>query len=236
MAFKENFEQFEQLLIANRANRKILEQVEAVDARLHSLIKKYSMTGPICHVGSKLHSGDDEGAAQLRKQFKHMSNYEYVGIDIEDGPNVDVVCDLTIPDFQQQRSDLVGRFGFIYCSALLEHVQNPFLAAANISSMLKPGGHIFFSGPWVWGYHQYPDDYWRLSFSGIKLVFPDIEWDDWFYTSTNQKLGLRIKSQSQVNERKIFQMLSPAISDEMMITDRTLPYLNIVAIGRRKSA
>lgn len=116
----------------------------------------------------------------LRASFG-ISPAGYTGVDIEEGPNVDVVADLCAPNR--------AHFGCVYASALLEHVANPFQAASTLTGMLRCGGHLCYVGPWVWGYHAYPDDLWRLCFSGLQKLFPALEWQEWFYSGTLKGRG-----------------------------------------------
>jgi SAM-dependent methyltransferase len=197
------------------------------------MLDAHETEGPICHVGSLINNENptDEQAASFRRNFAHLKNPEVVGIDLFPGKNVDVTADLCSESFSTDNPSIVGKFGLVLCWALLEHVQNPFVAAKNISALLRPGGHLYFSGPWSWGYHSYPDDYWRISFSGLKVLFPDVAFDQWWYTGTNIKVGIEITSPDL--ERKLFAQTS-VTGVVTLISDRGMPYLQIGAIGRKK--
>jgi hypothetical protein len=193
----------------------------------------HAMEGPVCHVGSLINkeNATHEKAASFRHNFAHLKNPEFVGIDLFAGKNVDVTADLCSETFWTDNPSIVGKFGLVLCWALLEHVQNPFVAAKNIAALLRPGGHLYFVGPWVWGYHPYPDDYWRISISGLKVLFQDIAFDQWWYTGTNIDVGIEIRSVDR--ERKLFAQTS-VTGAVTLITDRGMPYLQIGAIGRKK--
>ena len=66
------------------------------------------------------------------------------------------------------------RFGTIFCLSVLEHCEEPFLVANNLTSLLKPGGKICLSVPFALGFHGYPSDYWRFTHEGIKKLFPKL--------------------------------------------------------------
>ena len=110
--------------------------------------------------GSRVY-GDKE---DRRKRYANA-----VGVDMSEGPGVDVVADLEA-DFLQ------GSFAHIECMSVLEHCRRPWLMAANLERMLEPGGTIFITVPFVWRVHGYPDDYWRFTVSGVKSLFNEIEW------------------------------------------------------------
>ncbi|MBN2180324.1 MAG: methyltransferase domain-containing protein [Sedimentisphaerales bacterium] len=138
-----------------------------------TFIRKYSgiFNGPYLEVGSK-----DYGSTQnLRSLFS--GGGEYIGIDMEDGPGVDIVLDMTA-DFNKIDVKLgKKRFGSIFCLSVLEHCDNPFKMAANLTSLLKPGGKICISAPFAWQIHGYPNDYWRFTPEGVKKLFPLIKFD-----------------------------------------------------------
>ena len=127
--------------------------------------------GPFLEVGSK-----DYGTTQdLRSLF--TSGDEYIGIDMEDGPGVDTVLDLT-NDFEQIDKKLgKRRFGTIFCLSVLEHCEDPFKMADNLTSLLKPNGQICISAPFAWQIHGYPNDYWRFTSEGIRKLFAGIQFD-----------------------------------------------------------
>ena|SRR5919106_2311018 len=197
------------------------------------LLIRLRARGPVCHVGSKNRDATDAEIVRWRGNFGGLDDPQVVGIDIEPGPNVDIVADLCAPGLLREHADLVGRFGFVYCSALLEHVADPFTAARNIEGMLRPGGHLYYRGPWVWGFHAYPSDYWRISVSGLKVLFPNIEFVDWWYMGTKENSGVRVDTPEI--ERSIFQEVG-LLTQRMgrHISDRGMPYLNIGAVGVRR--
>jgi SAM-dependent methyltransferase len=193
------------------------------------LLRRFEVDGPVCHVGAKDQGGSPEAAAQFRRNFARLTTPEVVGLDIFPGLNVDLVADVCAPDLFETHAQLKGRFGLVYCSALLEHVQEPFAAARNIAAMLRPGGQLYYTGPWVWGYHPYPDDYWRISFPGLKLLFPALEWRRRWYSGTLPKVGIAFEDSG--DERLLFQQQG-AKGVAGQLSDRAMPYLNINAIGR----
>ena len=136
-------------------------------------ISKYAeqLVGPFLEVGSK-----DYGSTQdLRSLFAGRGTY--VGVDMEDGPGVDVVLDLT-EDFGQIDAKLSGqRFGTIFCLSVLEHCEQPFKMAENLTLLLRQNGRVCIGAPFAWKVHAYPNDYWRFTPEGIKRLFPKVRFD-----------------------------------------------------------
>lgn len=95
-----------------------------------------------------------------------------VGVDMSEGPGVDVVMDL---EFHADCMSL-GHFEHIECMSVLEHVKRPWVMAHNLECLLAPGGTIYVTAPFIWKVHGYPDDYWRFTTSGVRQLFPSITW------------------------------------------------------------
>ncbi|MCB9078075.1 MAG: methyltransferase domain-containing protein [Anaerolineaceae bacterium] len=82
-------------------------------------------------------------------------------------PNITAdICDLPL-----ETDSIDG----VICAAILEHVYNPFGAAAELHRILKPGGKLFIYVPWMYRYHgnnEY-DDFYRYSRDGLRYMLRD---------------------------------------------------------------
>ena len=122
----------------------------------------------VIEVGSRARSG-----LSRRPMFKGM---DYVGVDIMDGENVDIVGDA------HTLSESVGRnrFDGLYTVSTYEHLIMPWKAAIEANRVLKPGGLIFIHTHQCLGMHDEPWDFWRFSdtawyglfnaFTGFEIV------------------------------------------------------------------
>jgi hypothetical protein len=138
-------------------------------------LKKFipKVSGPVLEIGSK-----DYGTTSSFREY--YCDHEYVGVDMEDGKNVDCVLDLT-----QGIGNLPKNyFALTICCSVLEHVRKPWVMAENITTLVRSRGMLYVSVPWVWGYHQYPDDYYRFSWRGIMELFPELEWEHIYYATS----------------------------------------------------
>jgi len=70
----------------------------------------------------------------------------------------------------------------VVCCHVLEHTVSPWKAARNIATVLKPGGLAYVATPWSQAFHAAPDDYWRFSVRGLKLLFDGFEILSSFYS------------------------------------------------------
>jgi hypothetical protein len=119
----------------------------------------------------------DYGSTQdIRNLLK--GTIDYIGVDMKAGPGVDKMLDLTW-DFTEIDTILGHRrFGTIFCLSVLEHCKNPFKMADNLTRLLKDGGKIIICVPFSWKIHAYPDDYWRFTPAALRLLFPDIAFNN----------------------------------------------------------
>ena len=79
-------------------------------------------------------------------------------LDILDYPDVDIVADIQyMPQVQDER------FDSIICTQVLEHIPNPFLAVKELHRVMKPGGKLFLTVPFLNNLHMEPHDYWRFT-------------------------------------------------------------------------
>lgn len=117
-------------------------------------------------------------------EARYGARARFIGLDIEAGDNVDLVFDICGDPAALDRALEGARFDLVVCEHVLEHVRAPWRAAAAIQALLAPGGHLLVAVPWVHPHHARPDDYWRMSFAGVALLFEALDVVDLFYTGT----------------------------------------------------
>ena len=92
---------------------------------------------------------------------------EYLGCDIENGIDVDIVCDV------HKLSETLGVESFdviITCSGF-EHFKYPHLAAHEIMKVLSINGVLFIQTHQSFPIHAYPYDYFRFSKQALEGLF-----------------------------------------------------------------
>lgn len=98
------------------------------------------------------------------KPYRNLFNTDnYVGIDIEGGGHSD---DAKIVDkFYDGKSIPFSseQFDNIICTQVLEHAEDPNALINECSRVIKQGGHIFISMPFMYGEHEAPYDYRRFT-------------------------------------------------------------------------
>lgn len=90
-------------------------------------------------------------------------------LDISEDRNPDIVgdvCDMSFPD---------NNFDSVFLMEVLEHVHDPNKAIREIYRVLKPGGTLVFSVPFIFPIHDRPHDYFRYTKYGLELLLRDYE-------------------------------------------------------------
>jgi len=127
---------------------------------------------PVLIVGSCMYDYDD---VDLRGLLGELGLHDITGIDIVDGPGVDEVLDICdAADFEARNR---GRFATVLCMEMITHVRQPFGLGATVTELLRPGGTVFLSECIVRKLSRMPVDHWRFTYTGIQLLFPDLDFD-----------------------------------------------------------
>ena len=84
--------------------------------------------------------------------------YEYTGVDIEKGNNVDIV--LQDPYSFKEIPD--ASYDVIISTSVFEHVEFFWLTYLEILRILKPKGIFYFNVPSNGDFHRWPQDCWRF--------------------------------------------------------------------------
>lgn len=112
-------------------------------------LQNYSIFGRILEVGSCNRNGG------LRDICPEAS--EWVGVDLEEGPGVDIVLDdphkLPFEDCS---------FDAVLSSSVFEHTEFFWELFKEKCRCVKPGGYIYINAPSSGEYHPYPTDSWRF--------------------------------------------------------------------------
>lgn len=221
--------------------------VEAFDLQW-ALLLEADARGTVLHVGSKASVLDNAG-----RWRGFLPRSRVIGIDLSAGDNVDVVADILAPVQDLRRRCGVRVFDKIICAHVLEHVAAPWVAARNLQHLLRPGGQLVVTVPWVQGYHEFPEDYWRMSFAGLRALFPEIDVELEFYTGAAEDIGYRLVWNGMPEhsprtcriERNLFQLMLDSIPEQQMFDDRPgtkiqlsrlyMPGCSVNLIGRRRS-
>lgn len=124
-------------------------------------VAQYGLEGDVLEVGSY----DQNGS--VRSLFPG----HYLGIDVRDGPGVDVAIPIDqVPTF--------CAVDVVVSTETLEHDPRPWQTVAHMARLLLPGGHLVltcrgFGENGSYGYHPDPVDYWRPSIDAVRVLLED---------------------------------------------------------------
>jgi SAM-dependent methyltransferase len=93
----------------------------------------------------------------------------YINVDVVRLPGVDVTASAELLPFP------ANLFQRVECDAVLEHVEHPERAMAEIERVLAPGGYAHLVVPFCHPFHEYPKDYRRFTLDGLKLMAGRLE-------------------------------------------------------------
>ncbi|MAF36676.1 hypothetical protein CL622_06185 [archaeon] len=137
----------------------------------------------IVDIGGGLKFG--KGLSQYEKLFESK---KYVVLDKEPSYNPDIIGDIHDLPLETNSVDAV------VCKAVLEHVEQPWLAVKEIHRVLKPGGKALFYVPFLYPYHAERGtykDFYRFSKDAVEYLFGNFSnleyvkvrgfFETWFY-------------------------------------------------------
>lgn len=111
-----------------------------------------------------LEIGSREVVSRSRRNL--FSEAEYVGFDLYDGDNVDVVGDA-----HKLSSYFDEKFDLIFSTAVFEHLAMPWVVAEEISKLLNPNGYIFIETHYSFSSHERPWHFFQYSEQALKVLF-----------------------------------------------------------------
>lgn len=112
----------------------------------------------------------DLGSLDVNGSYRDLfsSDAQYVGIDLSAGKNVDIVMSgeysVPVPD---------DHFDALISGQCFEHVRNPFRLMGEVKRIVKPGGLLLVTAPFMFSEHRYPIDCWRFLCDGWRAVFDE---------------------------------------------------------------
>ena len=126
------------------------------------------------------------GPSKARKQL--FAQATYVGMDVQAGPNVDIVGDA---HRLSSYFDEAEPFDLIHSSAVFEHLAMPWVVAGEIAKLLKVGGCVFVETHFSFTSHERPWHFFQFSDQALKVLFAGA----W--------LSMRRSGDGQSNERDL---------------------------------
>ncbi|OGV57778.1 MAG: hypothetical protein A2X45_19770 [Lentisphaerae bacterium GWF2_50_93] len=105
---------------------------------------------------------DVGGTGELDHPAIFCANLEY-------GPHTQLVCDGQFLPFED------GSVDGVFIMLVLEHVPDPFAITNEIKRVLKKGGFVVATVPFMQVLHENPKDYFRFTPDGIRRLFDGLD-------------------------------------------------------------
>ncbi len=111
------------------------------------------------------------GSGQRRGEdyFQSAVSFAPDGIDFQ-MTDLDPLLGHRILDIRDPDT-ILGRFDLVLCCNVLEHVDDLEAAISGLASLCAKDGMVFASTPFVYPYHDEPNDFWRPTAHGLQLLF-----------------------------------------------------------------
>jgi SAM-dependent methyltransferase len=124
------------------------------------LDRDHTIRGRVLELGSR----DVNGS--IRPAFADVARFpEYIGLDIEPGPGVDV------QGISHHLPYPAGSFGVVVTCEMLEHDPAFWITFAECQRVLRVGGWLLITTrAFEFPRHDYPNDYWRFTTDGIEAA------------------------------------------------------------------
>jgi SAM-dependent methyltransferase len=94
---------------------------------------------------------------------------KFINVDVFPFPEVDIIADAESLPFKD------GSVDALVTESMLEHIPRPTVVAKEMVRILKKGGVLYASAPFIHPYHASPDDFNRWTISGLKALFSELE-------------------------------------------------------------
>jgi len=156
------------------------------------------------------------------------SGRKFRSLDIDSARQPDIIASIEdIPAIESASLDVV------VVMEVLEHVQRPLQAVSEIERVLKPGGIVIGSTPFMLGIHDQPFDFYRYTLHGLTWMFRDFRClsirERNGYFSALSVLILRRFAIGSARQRLIALCLSPLLVPLALVLellDKLLPSLD----------
>ena len=156
---------------------------ERIDEHLRGVLDRTGVTsGRVLEIGGRRHP----------RERVFGPGYTYRNLDLVTGHDErTIVGDITAcPEIKD------GYYDVVVSVDVFEHIDRPWLAAAEITRILAPGGVAYTSTLFSWRYHPCPIDFWRFTPDALAFLFGGLTVVDHGFDLTERRRDIRTKARA----------------------------------------
>lgn len=124
------------------------------------------------------------GKSPSYERFWHINPKKFIRVDINEKTKPDIVVDLNkLLPFSDNFADAIFLFSVIYI------LKNPADILKEINRILKPGGVLFLSSPFIFNEAREPNDYWRFTSEGLEKLLKDSGFEEFLIIPVGERFS-----------------------------------------------
>ena len=121
------------------------------------------------------------------ERFWQIKPEKFIRVDINEKVEPDVIADLNKPlSFSGNFADAIFLFSVIYI------LEDPGKTLIEINRILKPGGKLFITSPFIFNEAKEPNDYWRFTSEGLEKLLKESGFNDYFITPIGERFSAAV--------------------------------------------
>ena len=129
----------------------------------------------------------------------YFDHCKYTNMDIENTGE-----DVIIGDITNCKNINDNTYDIIISSDVFEHINKPWDAAKEIIRILKPNGLSLHSTLFAWRFHPCPNDYYRFTHEGMKVLFDGLQHLESYLDDTERRRDIIKDCKSNIPNTKDF--------------------------------
>jgi SAM-dependent methyltransferase len=130
---------------------------------MQAVTEAFPLPAPVLEIGSYQVAGQRE-IGNLRQLFPGRP---YLGVDVRDGPGVDLVADVEALPIAPRT------VGTVLALSTFEHVPCFWRGLENVYRALRSDGVLVVACPFYFHIHNHPSDYWRFTPEALDYLLRD---------------------------------------------------------------
>ena len=121
------------------------------------------------------------------ERFWQIKPDKFIRVDIDEKAEPDVVADLNkLLPFSDNFADVVFLFNVIYI------LEKPDQVLEEIHRILKPGGRLFLTSPFIFNEAKEPNDYWRFTSEALEKLLKESGFDNFFIEPVGERFSAAV--------------------------------------------